>query len=185
MPRCLSMRATIGSVHVWRADLTAVEDRLEDLLCADERSRAARILPARKRVLWVRSRGLLRALLGRYLERDPRALRFELGAGGKPALAPAGPAPADLRFNLSHSGELALVAVTVEQEVGVDLERARPPYTAEFLHDWVAREAVFKCRGNHPTADPWTTGLDLGADFAAAIAVEGGRRRLHCRDWPV
>ena len=179
------MRATADSVHIWRADLTAVEDGLEDLLCPDERSRAAQILPVRKRVLWVRSRGVLRTLLGRYLERDPRALRFELGAGGKPALARVGTgAGKDLRFSLSHSGELALVAVTAGREVGVDIERTRARYTAEFLHDWVAREAVFKCRGNDSTADPWTTGLDVGTSFAAAIAVEDGGCRLHCRDWP-
>jgi phosphopantetheinyl transferase len=187
MPRFLSMRATAGSVHVWRADLAAVEDGLEDLLCADERSRAARILPARKRVLWVRSRGLLRALLGRYLDRDPRELRFVLGPHGKPALLSEGPTRPDvgedLRFNLSHSDDHALVAVSAGREVGVDIERIRARYTAEFLRDWVAREAVFKCRGNSPPADLWTTGLDVGADFAGAVAVEDSGCRLHCRDW--
>lgn len=161
-------------IDLWKADLTAIEDELEDLLCADERSRAARIVPARKRILWPRSRGLLRALLGRYLERDPRELRFVLGPHGKPALAVEGTdAEEDLRFNLSHSGPLALVAVTVGREVGVDLElygrqvdeiaiaarvlgrqqaerlaeldpRARE---REFMRAWVAHEATVKCRG--------------------------------------
>ncbi len=98
---------------------------LERLLCDEELARATRILPARKRVLWARSRGVLRALLGRYLDRDPRALRFVLGPHGKPALAREGTdAGEDLRFNLSHSGELALVAVTGGREVGIDLEIA-------------------------------------------------------------
>jgi 4'-phosphopantetheinyl transferase len=191
------VRASAGAIDVWRVDLTAIEDGLDDLLCADERARAARIVPARKRVLWARSRGVLRALLGRYLERDPRALRFALGPHGKPALAHDGTDEGDLRFNLSHSGGLALVAVTAGHEVGVDLELARERYTAEFLRTWVAREAVVKCRGlgievaapGDSTSvvatqgDPWTAGLDVGPDFAAAIAVEGGPCELHIRDW--
>ena len=191
------VRARTGVIDVWRADLTAIEDELDDLLGADERARAARIVPARKRVLWARSRGVLRALLGRYLDRDPRALRFALGPHGKPALAHDGADEGDLRFNLSHSGDLALVAVTAGREVGVDIERTRAALTAEFLHDWVAREAVVKCRGlgievaapGDSTSvvatqgDPWTAGLDVGPDFAAAIAVEGGPCELHIRDW--
>jgi 4'-phosphopantetheinyl transferase len=177
------VRATASSVHIWRVDLAAIGDQPRQLLSREELARAARIVPARKRVLWARSRGVLRALLGRYLERDPRALRFELG-GGKPVLAHEGPVPsADLRFNISHSGDLALVAVSAGREVGVDIERARERYTAEFLHDWVAREAVFKCRGDNPAADLWTAELDVGPAGYAAVAVEDGPCELHSWDW--
>lgn len=183
---------------MWLAELAASDDGLEDLLCADERARAARILSPRGRTLWARSRGFLRELLGRYLERDPRELRFVLGAHGKPALAREDRAPgidrgpegnltlggdlasgenqaaaANLRFNLSHSGELALVAVSAGREVGVDVEvgggrgdelaiaarvlgrtqaerlAALDPQTRrhELMHMWVAHEAAVKCRG--------------------------------------
>jgi phosphopantetheinyl transferase len=189
------MRATAGSVHVWRADLTAVEDGLEDLLSADERSRAARILPERNRTLWARSRGVLRSLLGCYLDHDPRELRFMLGPHGKPALLSEGPtrpdAGEDLRFNLSHSGGLALIAVTAAHEVGIDLEHARKRYTAEFLRMWVAREAAVKCRGTGLAmsqatsldAELWTAGLDVGPASYAAFAVEDGPCELHSWDW--
>jgi phosphopantetheinyl transferase len=161
-------KATTGVVDVWRADLAGVGDELEDLLCPQERERAARIAPERSRgiapernrVLWARSRGVLRALLARYLDADPRALRFVLGPHGKPALAreEAGPGVATgaheatgagegLRFNLSHSGPLMLVAVTAGRNVGVDVERPRKRYTTEFLRAWVAHEAALKCRG--------------------------------------
>ena len=83
----MPVRATEGSVDIWRADLAAIGDRPEQLLCDEELARAVRIVPARKRALWARSRGVLRALLGRYLDRDPRTLRFALGPHGKPALA--------------------------------------------------------------------------------------------------
>jgi len=164
-------------VDVWRADLAAIEDDLEDLLCAEELARAARILHPRHRVLWTRSRGVLRMLLARHLDRDPLDLRFVLGPHGKPALFSEGPtrpqATEDLRFNLSHSDGLALVAVTVGREVGVDVEapRGRVDELAvaarvlgdeqarrlarlnsrararAFLRAWVAHEAVVKCLG--------------------------------------
>jgi 4'-phosphopantetheinyl transferase len=168
------VRATAGSIHVWRADLAAVDGGLEDLLCAEERARAAGILSGHRRTLWSRSRGFLRALLGRYLDHDPRELDFVLGAHGKPALSRVGGLEGeDLRFNLSHSGELALIAVTPGRAVGVDVEltgrrldelaiaarvlgrrqaerlAALDPATREreFLRAWVAHEATVKCRG--------------------------------------
>jgi 4'-phosphopantetheinyl transferase len=176
-------RACAGVVEVWRADLTAAPDELQELLCSEERERAQRIVRAGARTLWTHSRGLLRALLGRYLERDPRQLRFEVGAHGKPKLAhdgPAadnGPAGPDLRFNLSHSGPLVLVAVSARHEVGVDVEHARTRDGAgtdelalaarvfgtaqarrlaeldrdqragELLRAWAMHEATLKCLG--------------------------------------
>jgi 4'-phosphopantetheinyl transferase len=178
-------RASSGVVHVWRADLTAAAVGLEELLCAEEQARAAQIVREHDRALWARSRGGLRALLGRYLDTDPRELRFVLGPHGKPALheetelsAESRTEPSEgLRFNLSHTGELMLVAVTAGREVGVDVERARDPAhgrvdelaiaarvlgpgqarrlqsldgeerTAEFLRAWTMREAAVKCLG--------------------------------------
>jgi 4'-phosphopantetheinyl transferase len=193
-PRAAHARA--GAIDVWWADLTAVGGELEQLLCTEEHERAARIVRKRDRVLWTRSRGVLRALLGRYSERDPRTLEFVLGAHGKPALLreETGPEPsavADLRFNLSHSGTLALYAITAGCEVGVDIERARERHTPEFLRAWVAREAAGKCRGTglttppegSPPGDLWTAELDVGPDVAGAVAVEGGQCELRCWEW--
>jgi phosphopantetheinyl transferase len=96
-----------------------------------------------------------------------------------------------LRFSLSHSGGLALIAVTAGREVGVDIECARERYTAEFLRAWVAHEAVVKCRGvglatppagPHPD-DPWTAELDVGPPAAAAVAVADGPCELRCYRW--
>ena len=126
-------RAAANIVHIWRADLNAVAEGLEDLLNQDELQRAARIVRACDRIRWARSRGVLRALLGRYLDRDPRQLSFVLGPQGKPALR-AGTQPdadlrfklsQDLRFNLSHSGALVLYAVALGRQVGIDVEVAR------------------------------------------------------------
>ncbi len=110
-----------GELHVWRAELTSVDPALGELLALEEHERAARILGARQRELWRRSRGVLRALLGGYLGVEPRALRIALGANGKPRLA--GDA---LCFNLSHSGELALYVFARGGAVGVDVELKQP-----------------------------------------------------------
>jgi len=124
---------------VWRADLAAVTDDLAKLLSPEERARAKRFPREHDRQLWTRAHGVLRALLGRYLERDPRTLQFAAGAHGKPALLDDPPGPTAtpssagagsgrLSFNLSHSGQLALYAFTETGAVGVDVEVARRPF---------------------------------------------------------
>jgi 4'-phosphopantetheinyl transferase len=130
-------RLVKSAVHVWRADLAATgEGHLEGLLSEEERERAGGeragryALTAERRLLRARSRAVLRALLGRYLQTDGRELCFTSGEHGKPALAVRGlvpderaPARGRLFFNLSHSGTVALYAVSAGCEVGVDVER--------------------------------------------------------------
>jgi 4'-phosphopantetheinyl transferase len=133
-------RLDVGVVDVWRADLTAAREGLDALLSDEERARAARMPNERARGMWTRSRGVLRALLARYLgaDTDPAALQFAAGAHGKPALAGqssrgstvegARPARVErMQFNLSHSGELALYAFAAGLAVGIDVELDRRP----------------------------------------------------------
>jgi 4'-phosphopantetheinyl transferase len=126
-----------GTVHVWRANLDTVSGEVTELLSGDERARAERMLNAGKAQRWSRARGVLRELLGRYLDRDPGTLCFRTGAHGKPALAgrraghnaasdAASPEHPRLSFNMSHSGQLALYAFAGSGAVGVDVEVARP-----------------------------------------------------------
>lgn len=114
------MRLHAGALHIWRADLDATRPEIERLLDEQERERAARIVrePARRR--WIVARGVLRMLLGAYTEVEPSALRFAREADGKPTLAL--PARSQLRFSLSHSGGLAVYALTEIGAVGVDVE---------------------------------------------------------------
>ncbi|HTB71368.1 MAG TPA: hypothetical protein VK707_10330 [Solirubrobacteraceae bacterium] len=115
-----------AAVHVWRAELTQTDARVTDALSDAERERAARLLDERARLRWSRSRGLLRALLGRYLQIEPGAVELRSGPHGKPELAEPrdGGRPA-LFFNLSHSRELALFAFTRAAPIGVDVQFAR------------------------------------------------------------
>lgn len=71
------------------------------------------------------ARGMLRAILGRYLEIKPQCVRFHYKPGGKPALCDDQGRQRP-HFNLSHSADVCLVAITPRQELGVDVEFLRP-----------------------------------------------------------
>jgi 4'-phosphopantetheinyl transferase len=115
-------------VRLWTLSLRLAPHalaRAQSLLAPDEAERAARFTFEDGRHRAIAGRGQLRAILGRSLGADPAALEFAYGPRGKPALA--GPwAGAGWHFNLAHSGDLALLALTRAGPVGVDLERIRP-----------------------------------------------------------
>ena len=113
-------------VHVWRLPLAQPREQLAILartLSHDERHRAARFHFDRDRNAYTAARGALRTLGGRYVAHPPGELVFGYQAKGKPYLTSP---PGDVRFNLSHSGDVALIAFTRSREVGVDVERRRP-----------------------------------------------------------
>jgi 4'-phosphopantetheinyl transferase len=113
-----------SQVDLWRLALDAESSwvaELESVLSVDERARAARFRFERDRRRFVAARGLLRHILGRYLGIAARALHFRYGDFGKPELGDDRGAPG-LRFNLSHSGGLALLAVGRGRRLGIDVE---------------------------------------------------------------
>lgn len=156
-------------VHVWRAELDGGGWPELAALPAPERQRAARIARAEGAARWVAARWALRSVLSRYLGEDPAAIEISPDANGKPRLAN----DAGLFFNLSHSGSLALIAVSAICEVGVDVEatgRARDfaalarralgdaaaaavlaaapaRRAAVFYAEWTRHEAAVKCLG--------------------------------------
>lgn len=109
--------------------------RFASLLADDEGARAGRFAFENLRDSYTLARGSLRILLGRALGAAPESIRFRYGEKGKPTLAE----PGRLRFNSSHSGGLALVALTLDCEIGVDIEQIRP------LHDLQAVAARYFC----------------------------------------
>lgn len=117
---------TAGEVHLWWVWLdgqAARTARLAETLSFDERQRAQAFRFDVDRARFVARRGVLRALLGRYLRLESDQISFTYGEWGKPALAePAEP----IRFNLTHSGGLALYAFAWERDIGVDLEAVKP-----------------------------------------------------------
>lgn len=130
-PQLLSLKP--GEVHVWRCELDQPAERYEEFwrtLDDDERSRASRFHFAKHRRHFVVGRGVLRLLLGRYLETQPADVRFCYGPQGKPALG-GEHRESSLRFNASHSGELALYGFMHDCEVGVDVELIKDDFATE------------------------------------------------------
>jgi 4'-phosphopantetheinyl transferase len=128
-PSCGRARCALSlgdaEVHVWRRSLARDDEAggLAGVLSEDERLRAARFVFERDAARYIIGRATLRQILGAYLAVAPEHIAFSYGPHGKPALAfPREP----LTFNASHSGELALYAVSWGRRVGVDVEQARP-----------------------------------------------------------
>jgi len=123
-----------GEVHVWSAHLADADGQaLGDLLSPNEWIRAQRFHFERDRVRFIAGRGLLRTILGRYLDVDPRDLRITPGPHGKPELEGIA---TSLSFNLSHSDDLMLLAVTHARAVGIDLELMRDDVPFQTLADY-------------------------------------------------
>ncbi len=102
-----------------------------ELISPPERARAIRFHYPRDSNRYLVARGVLRYLIGNYLNRPPRSLTFGYGPYGKPFLAEDH--GSQLFFNLSHAGGYALYAFTTGQPVGVDLEKEDPNIGIEGL----------------------------------------------------
>ncbi|MEQ8767562.1 MAG: 4'-phosphopantetheinyl transferase superfamily protein [Planctomycetota bacterium] len=112
-----------AAVEIWRCALTAGERVVAEcrsFLTSEELARADRFVREAPRRQFVIVRGTLRKLLGGYLGCAPGEIALEVGERGKPTLGSGA-----LRFNVSHSGELALLAFSRDRELGVDIERMR------------------------------------------------------------
>jgi 4'-phosphopantetheinyl transferase len=122
-----------NDIHLWRCRLAAAEPvriALGATLSDDERERAARFRFEPDRNRYVVARGLLRRVLAGYLDVAPERLRLRYEQHGKPVLVREQPGRS-LDFNVSHSGELAVLAVGWSRRVGVDIEKVRPNVEAE------------------------------------------------------
>ena len=177
-------------VDLWLWSLDPPEERLAALRahCAeDELARAARFVRAVHRDRHVAGRGRLREILGAETGRDPRDIVFRYGANGKPSIE-GGP-----HFNLSHSGDLAALAISRDGPVGIDVERQREiedavarhhfspaEYTTlsalsgaawrdGFYRCWTRKEAVIKTNG---------LGLSMPLDSFDVTLAPGAPARL-------
>jgi len=192
--------------RVWRVPLRAGKHTLAGLvevLSADERSRMDAMRDSAGQRRFAVAHAALRLLLAHHLREHPRNLVFAVGAHGKPHLPGA-----RLEFNLTHSHELALIAVSVSGAVGVDVERrARRPLdlpamarrvlspaeqewlvrrpqaqrNAAFLRLWTCKEAVSKAAGSGFSGGFSGICIEpqrLSAALAQDVAAAGDRWRL-------
>lgn len=203
MPAREPVLPTIGGgiVAVWNVWIGGEPDdqRARAVLSGDELARSSRFVFDRHRNRYLARRLALRELLGRYLDRAPSDVRFAYGSHGKPEL----PGEA-LRFSVAHSGDLAVVGLTEQDRLGVDVERIRelqdvdslaprvfskaelqvfhaladPSRSQAFFNCWTRKEAFVKAVGDglsHPL-DEFTVTLRPG-EGARLLEVEGSPRR--------
>src|SRR5688572_6835885 len=128
-----NVAASKNEVHVWRVPLDdSLAAEMRPTLSPDECARADRFHFARDRNRFIVARGSLRMILGSYLDLAPVAVSFSYSSYGKPALSEADSALTNgITFNLSHANELALIAVTRDRQIGVDIEFIRPDFASE------------------------------------------------------
>lgn len=188
-------------VHLWRVDLAAVADgesRWLTILSPDEQTRAARFRFARDRRRFAATRAVLRMVLGAYLGSEPGKIIFAYAEKGKPSLRSQNSAES-IEFNVSHSGDVALLAFARGRPLGVDVEQvrdnldplaiARRYFSAQeqsqlaalapeeryagFFRCWTRKEAYIKARGD---------GLSLPLDsFDVSLAARDQNALLGCR----
>lgn len=185
-----------SSLDIWRLDL----DRLPchtHLLDPQECSRLQAFKHRNAREQFCVSRTSMRTILGRYLKTSPDQVLINIPKGGKPCLDEQHP---PLHFNLSHTGNLALLAIRDKHEVGIDVESLRPIPGIEriarrvfseqeveqlesrdwpeqlFFETWSHMEARQKCLGRGVFAEPsasngvQTYGFNLSNTHYAAVA---------------
>jgi len=163
---------TAHQVDIWRVCLDLSTDLLLALsanLSTDELRRAERFHFQADKTHFIAAHGCLRYILTRYLPLEPHQLRFSANAYGKPCLSPE----RGLDFNLSHSKDIALIAITLNRRVGVDIEHIRADIATEeiarrffsegevsellalpveqretaFFNCWTRKEAYIKAQG--------------------------------------
>ena len=162
-------------VDVWMAPLDVDAEKMDELLhqlSPSEQKRLTGVLEERAARQYVVSRAMQRQLLAAYAGGSPNDIQFGMVAMGKPTLSK--PNEMGLQFNTTHSGNLVIIAVTANREVGVDVEHVRHVSRAlqvskrcfsdeehrslaalpeedlarAFLSIWVKREGTAKARGD-------------------------------------
>src|SRR5262245_21131216 len=139
-----------GDVHVWQIALNQAHDpgnsNLIATLSPDERLRAGRFHRPIDCDNFIHTRGLLRTILAQYLSINAANINFVYSAYGKPTLVKK-QNHRRLQFNLSHSHEIALLAITRECEIGIDIEFIRKDFaTMEIAEDYFSEKELAMLR---------------------------------------
>jgi 4'-phosphopantetheinyl transferase len=190
----LQGQLSADELHIWTTSLAMEPDpqRCREWLDSGEQQRAQALQIHQARRNYLNTRLLLKSLLGAYLGAEPQDVSLQLNAHGKPELAPY-PENQGLVFNVSHSGDQALLAFGRNCQLGVDLEslertrqrdlrglarfcldpaenaRMPEPDPAQFLRYWVAKEAFCKATGR---------GIALGLQKVTLLADHSGFAHL-------
>jgi 4'-phosphopantetheinyl transferase len=196
-------RLARGEVHIWKLQSAPGADLAQytSLLSPEERDRAARFRFPHLRRSFIVDHGRMRLVLAAYTGIAPEDLFFAVNEFGKPELTnpEAADLPGRLRFNLSHTEGLTLLALCLDADLGVDVEPLRPMKDLElvaqshfspreiaalgavdawekqraFFYCWTRKEAFLKARGR---------GLSIPLDsFAVSLTADDPPALLECR----
>jgi 4'-phosphopantetheinyl transferase len=190
-----------GDVHVRLIDLRQAAPARMHLRCflsSDEIARADRFHLETTRTRYVLTRGWLRVILARCLDAMPEQIAFSYGANGKPALG-GSYAERGVEFNVSHSGDYALIALSTRGAIGADIEQLRPMPELEnmasqyfsapetraimafpeadrlraFFCCWTRKEAFMKATGEGTGIALDSFSVSLENDRATSISLRG------------
>ena len=130
-------------IHIWSVELNLSHQQVEEFgqfLTEQERQRAAKFINPTHGHRWTVARGSLRQILGNYINLTPEAIVFNYGAQGKPEIEGS-----EIQFNLSHSGDRAVYAISAKHPVGIDLEQIHPLPAADLVDRFFspAEQAIF------------------------------------------
>lgn len=154
-----NLELSVNHIDIWRTALDLPRqqiDKYASVLSPDELARVERFKLERKQREYIISRGLLRRVLSHVLKQDPSLFEFEYSDHDKPHLA-VNRHGKPVQFNLSHSHEQTLIAVTLEHLIGVDVEYVRrnvefKKLAARFFSAQEARDLSTYTEDNLPPA---------------------------------
>lgn len=189
-----SPKLEAGTLHLWELPFSTLPlpRDLPQILSSEEIARANRLRIPEKKTQFIQGRTVLRIILAKYLDMAPEEIQFGTGPQGKPFVSQL----PGFGFNLSHSGDLALLAIG-PSSVGVDIERRQvrdflalsqrffsskegaliaesPTPEYDFYRIWTAKEAILKAHG---------AGLTIPLNRFSVTQAEKDRVNLEDNRW--
>ncbi|HSS65655.1 MAG TPA: 4'-phosphopantetheinyl transferase superfamily protein [Gammaproteobacteria bacterium] len=206
------LRLSSGHVDVWRISTALNEERAANfgsVLSPDQQARAKRMRVRDKRRQYIIAQGLTRILIGKVVDADPESLEFSRGPKGKPYLGGRF-ADAGIQFNMTHTSNMALIALTLKREIGIDIERIRHNLQWEklvrryfsplehyhysklpesvrlraFFTCWTRKEAVLKAIGTGLGGGLGSFDVSVDPDAPPALLGDRWQGRFH-GDWTI
>lgn len=197
-------------VDVWRIPTSVDEEAVSQfhaVLSEAQKARAARMRVAEKRCQYIIAQGLTRMLIGTIVGTAAESLEFDRGPKGKPYLGGEF-ADTGIQFNMTHTSHMALIAITMNREVGVDIERIRDNLQWEklarryfspqeygefsslpeserlraFFTCWTRKEAVLKAIGTGLGGGLASFDVSIGPQSPPALLDNRWNGRFH-GDW--
>ena len=135
-----------NTVHIWTINFLVSEDafsRYHNLLSDDEKERANKFKFYKDKRCYVVTKGILRLLSATYLTKDAKDIKFEYGKYGKPKFK----TETNLNFNVSHSGDIAIIGFVYDHTIGADIEKIKNDFdTFEIAANFFSKKEIATLR---------------------------------------